>query len=282
MEVKRVKKTPTIRKLIQDKPRWSNLTLDVLKGTKTIHLLPGTRLSDIATIEGEISIQLPSDITKKRIRAPFKNKVVQAGDLRIKMKPSANGSVSFTASGKVNRLLETRALNRSGKYLQSSNSMSSALFFGRGANKNKQFRETLLIPGADVSPFYYWTGSVFKKSLVAHNWDKRLSVIGLKYGEDLEQLPILDSNFSTHYSAKFQNSVIGFGLLLGIALAMVFKGFYRKATVPLAIFFVIPLGDTMVERRTYLPLVGAVQFIALGIAKYLVHWKTGKNYKWFG
>jgi hypothetical protein len=116
---------------------------------------------------------------------------------------------------------------------------SANVYLANIHDKNKQFRETLLIPGADVSPFYYWTGSVFKKSLVAHNWDKRLSVIGLKYGEDLEQLPILDSNFSTHYSAKFQNSVIGFGLLLGIALAMVFKGFYRKATVPLAIFFVL-------------------------------------------
>ena len=140
VEVKRVKKTPTIRKLIQNKPRWSNLTLDVLKGTKTIHLQPGTRLSDITAIEGEVSIQLPSNITKKRIRVPFKNKVVQAGELRIKMKPSASNSVSFTASGKVNRLLETRALNKSGKYLQSDSSMSSPLFFGKGVNKNKQFR----------------------------------------------------------------------------------------------------------------------------------------------
>ena len=65
--------------------------------------------------------------------------------------------------------------------------------------KDKQFRETILIPGTDVSPFYYWTGSVFKKNLIAHNWDKRLSVIGLPTGEDFEQLPILDSNFSKKY-----------------------------------------------------------------------------------
>jgi hypothetical protein len=140
VEVKRVKKTPTIQKLIQTKPRWSNLTLDVLQGTKTVHLQPGTQLSDIATIEGEIILQLPSDITKKRIRAPFKNKVVQAGDLRIKMKKAASDSVSFTASGKVNRLLETRALNGSGKYLQNGGSMSSPFFFGKGVNTNKQFR----------------------------------------------------------------------------------------------------------------------------------------------
>jgi hypothetical protein len=140
VDVKRVKKTPAIRKLIKDKPRWSNLTLDVLKGDKTVHLKPGTRLSDIATIEGEVSIQLPSNIAKNRIKAPFKNKVVQTGELRIKMKSAASDTVSFTASGKVNHLLETRALNKSGKYLQSSSSMSSRLFFGKGSNKNKQFR----------------------------------------------------------------------------------------------------------------------------------------------
>jgi len=140
VDVKRAKKTPTLRKLIKDKPRWSTLTLDVLQGTKTIHLQPGTRLSDIATIEGEVTLQLPSHITKKRVRAPFKNKVVQAGDLRIKIKPAANDSISFIASGKVDRLLETRALNGSGKYLQSGSTMSSSLLFGQGTNKNQQFR----------------------------------------------------------------------------------------------------------------------------------------------
>ena len=139
VEVKRVKKTPAIQKLIQAKPRWSNLTLDVLQGTKTIRLQPGTRLSDIGTIEGEISIQLPSDISKKRIRAPFKDKVVQAGDLRIKVKQTASDSIGFIASGKVDHLLETRALNGSGKYLQNGSSMSSPLFFGQGVNKSQRF-----------------------------------------------------------------------------------------------------------------------------------------------
>ncbi len=140
VEIKRVKKTPTIKKLIRDKPRWSNLMFDVLQGSKTIRLIPGTRLSDIATIEGEVIIQLPSNITKKRIRAPFKNKVVQAGGLRIKMKKDAGDSISFIASGKTKLLLETRALNKSGNYLQDSSSSSSSLFFGDGVDKYKKFR----------------------------------------------------------------------------------------------------------------------------------------------
>jgi hypothetical protein len=118
-------------------------------------------------------------------------------------------------------------------------STSSNVYLSNIRDKNKQFRESLLIPGADVSPFYYWTGNVFKKNLVAHNWDKRLSIIGLKSGVDFEQLPILDSNFSTKYAIKLQNSVFGYGLLLAIALSMFFKGYYRKVALPLAVFFVL-------------------------------------------
>jgi hypothetical protein len=141
VDVKRLKKTATTRKLIKAKPGWSNLKLDVLQGTKTVHLQPDTRLSDIATIEGEVSIQLPSNISKNRIRAPFKNKAVKAGDLRIKMKQAANDSVSFIASGKVDHLLETSALNGSGKNFQSDSSMSSPFFFGKVINKISSFAD---------------------------------------------------------------------------------------------------------------------------------------------
>ena len=105
--------------------------------------------------------------------------------------------------------------------------------------KNKQFRETLLIPGTDVSPFYYWTGSVFKKNLTAHNWDKRFSIIGLNQGEDFEQLPILDSNFSKKYAGKLLTYILGLGFFLIVTVVMIFKDFYRQATVPLAILFTL-------------------------------------------
>ena len=139
VDVKRAKKTPTVQKLIRDKPRWSNLTLDVLQGTKTVHLRRGILLSDIASIEGEIQLQLPSDIIKKRVRTPFKNKVVQTGGVRIKLKELKGNSISFTASGEVGYLLETRALNGSGKYLRNAGSSSSSLFLGQGVNKDKNF-----------------------------------------------------------------------------------------------------------------------------------------------
>jgi hypothetical protein len=112
----------------------------VLEGSKAIHLRRGILISDITSIEGEIQLQLPSAITKKRIRSPFKNKVIQTSGIRIKMKNTGSNAVSFTASGEVDRLLETRALNKSGNYLRSAGSSSSPIFLGQGVNKNNQFR----------------------------------------------------------------------------------------------------------------------------------------------
>ncbi len=122
-------------------------------------------------------------------------------------------------------------------------STSPDVYLSNIHEQNKQFRETLLIPGTDVSPFYYWTGSVFKKNLIAHNWDKRLSIIGLGLGEDFEQLPILDSNFSKKYVGKLLNTVLGFGFLLVVTLVMIFKNYYRQATIPLALFFILLIFD---------------------------------------
>ena len=75
-------------------------------------------------------------------------------------------------------------------------------------DNDRQLEETLLIPGTEVSPFYYWTGNVFKDTLVANNAGKHLFVVGLNAPEFYEQLPILDSNFSKRYFSEYQNIFI--------------------------------------------------------------------------
>ncbi len=102
---------------------------------------------------------------------------------------------------------------------------------------DRQFRETLLIPGVSVAPFYYWTGRVLDDTLVAHNWNKRLLVLGLPDAGSYEQLPILNSNFSRRYASRFQNAALGFGFLFLAFLTLVYKKFYRWITVPLMVLF---------------------------------------------
>ena len=66
---------------------------------------------------------------------------------------------------------------------------------------NKLFPDMVLIPGCKVRPFYYWTGSYFKKPLTLHDSHKRLLIIGLDNSEDYKNLPLIGngkSNFSEY------------------------------------------------------------------------------------
>jgi hypothetical protein len=47
----------------------------------------------------------------------------------------------------------------------------------------------LLVPGVEVAPHYYWTGSLVERSLTLHNTQKNLLVVGLSRPEDYAALP---------------------------------------------------------------------------------------------
>ena len=82
------------------------------------------------------------------------------------------------------------------RIIRKRNESSSILTIGAPAyiseinDNDKQFEETLLISGAEVAPFYYWTGNVFNGNLVANNLGKHLFVVGFDTPEFYEQLPI--------------------------------------------------------------------------------------------
>lgn len=47
----------------------------------------------------------------------------------------------------------------------------------------------ILVPGMEVAPHYYWTGSLWRGDLTMHNAQRNLLVIGLDKAEDYERLP---------------------------------------------------------------------------------------------
>ncbi|HEY7678765.1 MAG TPA: hypothetical protein VIG69_16955 [Candidatus Methylomirabilis sp.] len=51
--------------------------------------------------------------------------------------------------------------------------------------------DMILIPGLEVIPFYYWTGSLLDGSLTMHDGQKNLLVFGLERAEDLHALPVV-------------------------------------------------------------------------------------------
>src|SRR5262249_2093401 len=54
----------------------------------------------------------------------------------------------------------------------------------------------IIIPGVEVAPYYYWTGSLFRGDLTMHNAQRNLLVIGLERAEDYEDLPSRGNAFS--------------------------------------------------------------------------------------
>lgn len=47
----------------------------------------------------------------------------------------------------------------------------------------------IIIPGVEVAPHYYWTGSLLRGDLTMHNAQRNLLIIGLERAEDYEHLP---------------------------------------------------------------------------------------------
>jgi hypothetical protein len=88
------------------------------------------------------------------------------------------------------------------------------------ARVDKSHPEMVIIPGTEVAPFYYWTGSYFKtKDLTMHNWHKQFLVIGLNKARDFENLPMVSNLFSAHYTWRSIYLLWPFiSLILGIWL----------------------------------------------------------------
>jgi len=49
--------------------------------------------------------------------------------------------------------------------------------------------DVMLIPGVEVVPHYYWTGSIFSKDLTMHDAQKNVLVLGLPRADDYDRLP---------------------------------------------------------------------------------------------
>lgn len=47
----------------------------------------------------------------------------------------------------------------------------------------------IIVPGVEVAPYYYWTGSLVSRDLTMHNAQRNLLVIGMEKAEDYASLP---------------------------------------------------------------------------------------------
>ena len=64
---------------------------------------------------------------------------------------------------------------------------------------NQRHRDVLLVPGVEVVPHYYWTGSLLGKDLTMHDSQKNILVVGLPSETDYKQLPVAGNYASYEY-----------------------------------------------------------------------------------
>lgn len=85
----------------------------------------------------------------------------------------------------------------------------------------------LLIPGAEVSPFYFWDGHLISKNLVLKNWHRHILVFGLFDEKDYKSLPTVSNNIPKYFKITNLGNLLYFILfILGGVLFK--KPAYRK------------------------------------------------------
>ena len=107
------------------------------------------------------------------------------------------------------------------------------------------YPDMILIPGSETAPFYYWTGSYFKKNLTAHNHERRILTVGLEKAEDYQDLPIIHNGLSTRFTVNFIPIVFIFfvPLFLGIFLLR-WKGVYRISGIIISVLSILFIINT--------------------------------------
>jgi len=90
------------------------------------------------------------------------------------------------------------------------------------------YTDMIIISGSETAPFYYWSGSFFKKNLTAHNHERRILTVGFEKEEDYQDLPILHNGLSTRFIGTFMPAVGMFCVPLFLGLMLLWaKGIYR-------------------------------------------------------
>jgi hypothetical protein len=79
----------------------------------------------------------------------------------------------------------------------------------------------IILPGVEVAPYYYWTGSLLGRTLTMHNAQRNLLVLGLTKQEDYRSLPASGNPGS--YTFDWRGAVNGAPMLLVIPAMWLWK-----------------------------------------------------------
>ena len=95
------------------------------------------------------------------------------------------------------------------------------------AASQRRHPRLIIVPGVEVAPFYYWTGSLAERTLTMHNAQRNLLVLGLSKPEDYRSLPASGNPGS--YSFDWRGAVNGAPILLVAPAVWLWRPFRSAA-----------------------------------------------------
>ena len=109
---------------------------------------------------------------------------------------------------------------------------------------SKKYSDIIIIPGCTTSAYYYWTGSPLKKTLTAHEYDRRIIIANFDQVDDYPLIPNLANKLSFKYTKRLLPGLMVFlvPLFLGFVLLR-WKGFFRLMALILIIFSILAIVD---------------------------------------
>lgn len=84
----------------------------------------------------------------------------------------------------------------------------------------------IILPGVEVAPYYYWTGSLVGRTLTMHNAQRNLLVLGLTKPEDYRSLPASGNPGS--YTFDWRGAVNGAPMLLVVPAVWLWRPLRRS------------------------------------------------------
>jgi hypothetical protein len=84
----------------------------------------------------------------------------------------------------------------------------------------------IILPGVEVAPYYYWTGSLLGRTLTMHNAQRNLLVLGLTKPDDYRSLPVSGNPGS--YKFDWRGAVNGAPMLLVLPAVWLWRPFRRS------------------------------------------------------
>lgn len=124
--------------------------------------------------------------------------------------------------------------------LNSINKIGAEKYLNAIRKVEKKYPDMIIIPGSETTAFYCWSGSPFKKNLVAHNYERRILTVGMEKAEDYENLPILHNGFSTKYiNLAFSGIFLSLPFLITAIFLIRRRGPYRIWGVIIFIFGIL-------------------------------------------